>query len=1259
MEDSTIHGKLRFTAPLKIFVKNRKFLFLLFSAVLFFFLLFLDYPGPTGQKRSAAEYSSLLNEKITHTISTLKTEGMDIVQKIKKHGISYLSSEDLPYETDFTVFNEKGGFIAGSGALVSPPDWIKQKILHTETFIYSNAVASYLAVVLPAVFKREKYLIIASARLERYYALKNNYDDKSTLFSEIEAEYGVLYSLASKNTNTDSVQLNDENGKKIATSGVLKDEGNAVTGEVFRMILRALIFIAAIFLLFVSIHLTLKEWLRIGGQERKGAIPVYLFFLFSFAVLFRFLLLFIEPAQFLSLTKFDDPSNFSSIFGGGIAKSPINFLLTAFIGALFSFYLLLIRIKRKLKPASGRVSAFIQYAVFAVLSVPAVRVLAAVDRSVVYDSSLRYFFGDSILPGKEIIIMNVAIIMAAFTFLVPAILILEVSVKRSIEFVFGSLSHSQFSYQKIFSTGALLAAMPVFIYFFIKEPDLFSTLPLVIIVFVLLSAVWFIDRANTTLASSFLVIAFIASVVSIVLLSKFNEELEKNSLKKIAMEINRPTDTFLRFLVQQSLSVFINQNISPAENKMATDGLAFRVWSASILNGEVYPFKISVYQGKELKDRFSPFGISILSGFDDSPDTSLNDLKIHEKSVHNGKIISGTAPFAESEKGRFFAVVTLLKRNFQVPGAGIPEFIKPETNPVNDVIDLRRISIFKFAADSLEGSYGELQLPESTLYSINKAVSNGAVETLERTVIQGEEVTLYYYAPPGTEKRNLTVLVLKDKDPARILFNFFKLFVLHSIFIILLFLVITFTSAAKLKPLLFRFQTQLILSFLIISTIPIVALAVFNRGNQASIEEKNRHMSLKTRIDRVYEILEDSSFGMQQGVSSGIPFSLYINGVLVMSSPTETKTVFIPKVLLIPNSENHAIPIADNFMQQRFDNYDYYTLSRSWVRGKDVRTILVNDISGESERSALRLEFDVFLFGVYSFAVILTLILATVIAGRISSPILKLTRAANSVAMGNLDYEIKSKGKGKGEIGDLIRGFKFMLEEIKKNQDEIALLERDAAWKEMAKQVAHEVKNPLTPMKLSVQHLLSAAKDNNTLDPLTEKVLNSLLKQIEILNQTASEFSKSAKMPGFETVKINALELTKEVANLYTGSPLTIKLTAPEKEPFIPGDESYFKRAMINMIRNSLQAGADKVNITVSEFNNFWVFEISDNGSGIPPELRDKIFEINFTTKQTGTGLGLKLTKRFVESVGGSIELTDQKVGTAFRLKFPAFKEET
>jgi nitrogen fixation/metabolism regulation signal transduction histidine kinase len=243
----------------------------------------------------------------------------------------------------------------------------------------------------------------------------------------------------------------------------------------------------------------------------------------------------------------------------------------------------------------------------------------------------------------------------------------------------------------------------------------------------------------------------------------------------------------------------------------------------------------------------------------------------------------------------------------------------------------------------------------------------------------------------------------------------------------------------------------------------------------------------------------------------------------------------------------------------------------------------------------------------------------------------------------------------RGEIKELIEGFNQMTEELRKNEVEMAMLERENAWKEMAKQVAHEIKNPLTPMKLSIQQLMATFRDKNkNFEEIFEKVSATILNQIESLSSIASEFSRFAKMPSYKLEQIDILNLTTDVINLFTDESVNIELDIEERVPQVNADNSQVRRLLINLIRNSIQAGASEIKLRIGRDNDFCTLLIEDNGKGIISENREKIFEQNFTTKSSGMGLGLKLAKRFLDGIGGDIQLVDSGThGTTFRIRFP------
>jgi len=225
---------------------------------------------------------------------------------------------------------------------------------------------------------------------------------------------------------------------------------------------------------------------------------------------------------------------------------------------------------------------------------------------------------------------------------------------------------------------------------------------------------------------------------------------------------------------------------------------------------------------------------------------------------------------------------------------------------------------------------------------------------------------------------------------------------------------------------------------------------------------------------------------------------------------------------------------------------------------------------------------------------------------------------------------------------------------LRKNQKELAELEREQAWKEMARQVAHEIKNPLTPMKLTLQQLVAMYRDKSkNFDALFEKVSETILAQIETLSQIASEFSNFAKMPSLNLSEINLQQSLNEIILLFNDENISINLSYAAQTKTIEADASQMKRMFINLIRNAMQANADSVSITVDEDEKYLFVRISDNGKGISQKIIHNVFLLNFTTKSDGMGLGLKLAKKFIESVGGDISVEEtSSTGTTFLIRF-------
>jgi nitrogen fixation/metabolism regulation signal transduction histidine kinase len=239
-----------------------------------------------------------------------------------------------------------------------------------------------------------------------------------------------------------------------------------------------------------------------------------------------------------------------------------------------------------------------------------------------------------------------------------------------------------------------------------------------------------------------------------------------------------------------------------------------------------------------------------------------------------------------------------------------------------------------------------------------------------------------------------------------------------------------------------------------------------------------------------------------------------------------------------------------------------------------------------------------------------------------------------------------------------------MIDELVKSADLLARSERETAWREMARQVAHEIKNPLTPMKLSVQHLERAWKDHSSdWDERLKRFIKTMTEQIESLSAIASEFSDFAKMPVTQPENIDLNEILENVKELYQDtSRIRFEFRYDSRVPHtILGDRKQLLRVFTNLTNNAVQAIGNKeegiISIELESEDTKYSLKISDSGGGISTEQSDRIFQPNFTTKSGGMGLGLAIVKSIIHSLGGEISFVSKEgSGTTFILIFPALE---
>jgi len=314
-----------------------------------------------------------------------------------------------------------------------------------------------------------------------------------------------------------------------------------------------------------------------------------------------------------------------------------------------------------------------------------------------------------------------------------------------------------------------------------------------------------------------------------------------------------------------------------------------------------------------------------------------------------------------------------------------------------------------------------------------------------------------------------------------------------------------------------------------------------------------------------------------------------------------------------------------------------------------------------TSQSRLRDEISNFLVTIINlnaFIFIVAGIVALFITNRITNTFSLIGDKMKMVNLGQRNEAITwTRGD---EIGELVVEYNKMVSKLDASAEALARNEREGAWREMAKQIAHEIKNPLTPMKLSMQYLQKSIEQNApNVKELSVNVAKTLVEQIDHLSHIASEFSQFANIENSNPERVNVNDVLKNVLHLYSSNDmLSTEVNLLKSDIFIEADKSHLNRIFTNLIQNALQsAEADQeVRIVINEKveADHVIISIEDNGTGIDEDIQPKIFTPNFTTKTSGTGLGLAMSKRMTEQARGEISFeTTPGKGTVFYVKFP------
>lgn len=293
----------------------------------------------------------------------------------------------------------------------------------------------------------------------------------------------------------------------------------------------------------------------------------------------------------------------------------------------------------------------------------------------------------------------------------------------------------------------------------------------------------------------------------------------------------------------------------------------------------------------------------------------------------------------------------------------------------------------------------------------------------------------------------------------------------------------------------------------------------------------------------------------------------------------------------------------------------------------------------------------------YLFMMLIAILLALLLSKYITSTLKTIADKINETRLEKRNKKIDIESSSE-EISTLVNSYNSMIDELEESAVQLATSEREQAWREMAKQVAHEIKNPLTPMRLSVQSF--QRKFNPEDENIHEKVdefSKTLIQQIDTMSSIASAFSNFAKMPAQKNETLNVPSIVKLALDIFSED--YIIFSSDDQELMASFDRTQLIRVVTNLVKNSIQSIPSdrenpKIEVKVTSEDHMILITVEDNGVGISPDNESKIFEPKFTTKSSGMGLGLAMVKNIVETYKGNINFTSQQgIGTVFTVSFP------
>src|SRR5678816_2930908 len=484
------------------------------------------------------------------------------------------------------------------------------------------------------------------------------------------------------------------------------------------------------------------------------------------------------------------------------------------------------------------------------------------------------------------------------------------------------------------------------------------------------------------------------------------------------------------------------------------------------------------------------------------------------------------------------------------------------------------------------------------------------------------------------------------------------------------------TSARKLLgEIRASFYRKLFLSFCAATVVPVVALAVVTSNYVADQLRTNVEQEAVRTASAAQRVVEDlvAPRAAQQGVAIDDNLMVWVSRLIgqdvnIFTGPrllaTSERNLFASGVIPVrtPSDVYVALQLqneAATVTSEQVGSAQPFLVAGTHMSVPQMNALLTVPLASRAQE--IERQIDTLDRRVLLAALLFILAGAGIgysMAERIADPVKRLTRATRRIASGQLDTRLAATSSD--ELGRLVDDFNHMARDLEQQRAELERTNRLEAWAEMARQVAHEIKNPLTPIQLNAEHLRRVNTDRGgPLTPVLDQAVNTILTQVKLLRQIASEFSSFASSPIVQRTSVDTAELLREIVDPYRSAlagQIQFNVDVKSNLPAVYIDRTLITRSLTNIIENALHAMGTRGTLTIvaSREEEDVRIRVSDTGAGMDPDALARAFEPYFSTKASGTGLGLPIAKRNVELSGGTIAIHSERgQGTTVEINLP------